>query len=219
MRVPHRELERYRRDPRAWVSRKLQEPPFRGMRILNEYALRMAVHWFHKAEEHTLEEAARKLAYYARKDPDLDGRHDALERLRAYVRWYRGSRRKATESKLRLTAFDDEPISIGGSVDRVDMVRGESQPMQAIFLGPHTGRWREELRMPLAQYAIADFYGWPPEEVAVGVQLIDGSGPNVWHYREEELEEALREFRDLRSRIADLIDRESLSKSRGMTGR
>jgi hypothetical protein len=203
MKIPHRELESFRRNPRAWVTRRLQAPQFNGMRIRNEAALRMAVHWLHKG--HTLAEATHKLAFYARKDLDLEGRHKVMQRLVAYERWYRKSARTTTHTKLYLPAWDSEPLPLGGYVDRVDVVVNSAQPMQGIFLGRHTERWREELRMPLAQHAISSFLFWPPDEVVVGVQLIDGSGPEVRHYASAEVSEALDEFEELRSQAADML--------------
>lgn len=203
MRVPHRDLERFRRDPRAWVARKLKAPPFGGIRIRNEAALRMAVHWLHKG--HSLEEAERKLEYYARKDPNLEGRIDVMRRLSAYAQWYQGSGRHASTIRLPIPVWAEGPIALGGYLDRVDLVLHHQQRMQGIFLGRHADRWRAELRMPLTQHALADFHGWPLEEVAVGVQLIDGSDVEVQHYSAAEVREALDEFRELSDRAADML--------------
>jgi len=203
MKIPHRELEIFRRNPRAWVARSLQAPTFNGMKIWNENALRMAVHWLHKG--HTLAEATQKLVFYARKDPDLAGRHKVMQRLVAYERWYRRSGRTTTHSKFSLPAFDIGSLSLGGSIDRIDVVVSSAQPMQGIFLGPYTNSWREELRRPLAQHAISTFLFWPPEEIAVGVQLIDGSEPEVQHYSSAEVSEAIQEFGQLRNQAADML--------------
>jgi hypothetical protein len=198
MRVPHRELERFRRDPRGWLARQRQKPPFKGMRIRNELALRMAVHHLHKG--HSADEAAVKLRYYARKDVDVEGRREVLQRLAAYVRWYSNSGRDASHSKFNFPSWDDGELVLGGYVDRIDLVLGDAQPMQGIFLGSYRPRWSEELRMPLAQHALATFHSWPVDEVAIGVQLIDGSPPELSHYSEEELAQAIAEFEDLRGR-------------------
>lgn len=203
MKIPHRELESFRRNPRVWVARSLQAPQFKGMRIRNESALRMAVHWLHKG--HTLTEAAQKLEFYARKDPDLAGRHKVTQRLFAYERWYRRSGRTTTHAKLSLPAWDLGPLSLGGYVDRIDVVVSAMQPMQGIFLGRHTEHWRRELRMPLTQHALSTFLCWPLDEVAVGVQLIDGSKPEVQHYSAAEVSEAIEEFEQLRSQAADML--------------
>lgn len=202
MRIPHRELESFRRNPRAWLTRKQQAPPFEGRRLWNESALRMAVHWLHK--NHTLDEAARKLRFYARKDPDLDGRRAALQRLAAYALWHNQSGRVTTHVQVRFPSWDDSSLTLGGSIDRMDFLAGAAQPIQAIFLGRHTVRWRDELRMPLAQHATAALLGWPPREVAVGVQLIDGSPPEIHHYPPNELADAVDELEHLRSQVADL---------------
>ena len=203
MKIPHRELEGFRRNPRAWVARSLQARRFNGMLIWNESALRMAVHWLHKG--HTLEEAADKLAFYARKDPDREGRHKVMQRLIAYERWHRRSGRTTTHTKFYLPAWDLGPLPLGGYIDRIDVMVSSAKPMQGIFLGRHSERWREELRMPLAQHAISTCLSWPPDEVAIGVQLIDGSEPEVQHYSIAEVSEALEEFEQLRSQAADML--------------
>lgn len=163
----------------------------------------MAVHWLHKG--HTLEEAAQKLEFYARKDPDLAGRHKVMQRLVAYERWHRRSGRTTTHTKLYLPMWDLGPLSLGGYVDRIDVVVSAVQPMHGVFLGRHAERWRGELRMPLAQHALSTFLCWPLDDVAVGVQLIDGSEPEVQHYSSIEVSEALEEFAQLSSRVADML--------------
>jgi len=203
MKIHHRELERFRRNPRTWVARSLQAPQFKGMRIRNEVALRMAVHWFHKG--HTLEEAAQKLELYARKDPDLEGRHKVMQRLIDYERWHRRSGRTTTHTKLYLPAWDLIPLPLGGYVDRIDVIFGAAQPMEGIFLGRHSEHWRGELRMPLTQYALSAFLCWPLNEIAVGVQLIDDNEPEVRHFSSTEVSDALEEFRQLRGQVADML--------------
>jgi hypothetical protein len=173
------------------------------MRIRSEVALRMAVHWLHKG--HTLKEATQKFEFYARNDPDLAGRHKAMQRLVAYERWHRRSGRNTTHAKLYLQAWDLGPLPLGGYVDRIDVVVSAAQPMQGIFLGRHNERWRGELRMPLAQHALSTFLCWPLEEVAVGVQLIDGSEPEVQHFSSIEVNDALEEFGQLRRQAAELL--------------
>lgn len=203
MKIPHRELERFRRNPRAWVARSLQAPPFNGMRIRNELALRMAVHWLHKG--HSLAEATQKLEFYSRKDLDVEGRHKVVQRLVAYERWHRRSGITTTHAKFTLPAWDAGPISLAGYVDRIDMQLNSAQPMQGIFLGRHSENWRGELRMPLAQHAISTFLCWPLAEVAMGVQFIDGTEPEIQHYSSAEISEAIEEFGQLRGQAADML--------------
>jgi hypothetical protein len=163
----------------------------------------MAVHWLHKG--HTVEEAASKLVFYARKDPDLEGRHAALERLFAYERWHRESGRITTHVHLPLPPWEPSPVTVGGSVDRIDMLPAAAQPVQIIFLGRHAGHWRDELRMPLSQYALANAFGWPTEEVVVGVQLIDDGEPEIHHYSSADINAALAEFGELRRGVVEAV--------------
>ena len=129
-----------------------------------------------------------------------------MQRLAAYERWHRKSARTTTDTKLYLPEWNSGPLLLGGYLDRIDVLLSPAQSMQGIFLGRHTGRWREELRMPLAQHALSTFLCWPPDEVAVGVQLIDGSEPEVQHYSSFEVREALNEFAELQIRVAALLD-------------
>jgi hypothetical protein len=96
-------------------------------------------------------------------------------------------------------------LPLGGSIDRIDVILNPEQQMQGFFLGRHSGNWRRELRMPLVQHALATFLHWPLEEVAVGVQLIDGGEPEVQQYSGVEVSEALEEFGRLRRQGADIL--------------
>ena len=76
---------------------------------------------------------------------------------------------------------------------------------KAIFLGLQQANWRNQLRMPLVQLAVAQRLDRSPQEIAVGIQNLDGSNLEVVQFTTDELDDAMEEMRHLASRAMRLL--------------
>lgn len=77
---------------------------------------------------------------------------------------------------------------------RIELVRGG---YRAVLLCEPPRNWKQQLRMPLIQSAIAQKYGVPVQEFEVGTQCLDGSGLTTARFFKRELNEAKEESRKL----------------------
>lgn len=191
MKISHRELEDCRRSPRTWWQSRQSANAFRtfgyGQALLN------AIHHYHRTD------SARAARAHLREMIDRnftnERRIDDLEvGFENYIRWHRQSGIIVADSNIRLSYSTGGFLDLGGLISRLDIT---DIGYRAIILGAGRSNWRNELRMPLIQSAIAFKYGRPVEEVTVGVQGPDGSVLEDETYSEAEITSARQEFQRL----------------------
>jgi hypothetical protein len=124
-----------------------------------------------------------------------DSRIERLESdFESYVRWHRRSGVIVADSNVRLSYSLGGFLDLGGLISRLDMT---DAGYRGIILGGGAPNWRDQLRMPLIQDAIALKYGRPVDEVTVGVQGPDGGALEEQSYGSADIENARQEFRRL----------------------
>jgi hypothetical protein len=72
-----------------------------------------------------------------------------------------------------------------------------SRGYRALLIGSYHQGWKDQLRMPLLQHAVAMRYGRPIEDVEIGMQHFDGSGLVMTRYSKAEIATAELEFKKL----------------------
>jgi len=201
MRISHRELESCTRDPAGWVRAKVA-PAAGGPRQGYDTVLKLGLHRLHLgqpldvARQHVEQIFARSARL--RKASRIE---DALDRFEHYAEWLRDSGTAVAESRARIAFEGFGFLELGGTVDRVDFT--ESGP-RGVLLGRADADWDSQLRMPLLQLALADRYGVPVQEVAVGVQQLDGRGLAQRTFADEEVRKADEGLRRLSKRLQEL---------------
>jgi len=191
MKISHRELEECRRSPRTWWQGRQSAGGFRsfgyGQALLN------AIHRYHRTN------SARAARSHLREMIDRNFTNERrIEELEAdfenYIRWHRRSGIIVADSNIRLSYSIGGFLDLGGLISRLDIT---DNGYRAVILGAGRSNWRNELRMPLIQSAIASKYGRPVEEVAVGVQDPDGSALQDEIYASAQIASARQEFQRL----------------------
>jgi hypothetical protein len=191
MKISHRELEDCRRSPRTWWQGRQSATAFRtfgyGQALLN------AIHRYHRTN------SARAARSHLREMIDRnftnEKRIDDLEAdFESYIRWHRRSGIIVADSNIRLAYSIGGFLDLSGLISRLDIT---DIGYRAVILGAGRSNWRNELRMPLIQSAIAFKYGRPVEEVAVGVQEPNGSALEDENYTQAQIVGARQEFQRL----------------------
>jgi hypothetical protein len=198
MRISHRELEVCGRDPGAWVRARLAPAPG-GPRQGYDSVLKFGLHRLHLGQ--SIEEARRHIEQiFARSERLRNGSRieDVLDRLERYAEWLQRSGTAVADSMARIELGGFGLLELSGIVDRVDVTESGHR---GVLLGRTDGDWQAELRMPLLQSALADRYGVPVEEVAVGVQQLDGSELALRTFMDGEVLRAEHDLRQLSERV------------------
>lgn len=198
MKISHRELEECRRSPRVWWQGRQSAGAFRsfgyGQALLN------AIHRYHR----TGSARAARLHLRGMIDRNFTDEkriNDLEAALESYIRWHRRSGIIVADSNIRLSYSPRGFLDLGGLISRLDIT---DTGYRAIILGAGRAHWRNELRMPLIQSAIALKYGRPVDEVAVGVQKPDGRAMKEQIYTSSQIASARQEFRRLGEMVRQL---------------
>lgn len=191
MKISHRELEDCRRSPKRWWQDRQSASGFRtfgyGQALLN------AIHRYHRMD--SVRVARSHLRQMINRNLTNEKRIDDLEAdFESYIRWHRRSGIIVADSNIRLSYSIGGFLDLGGLISRLDIT---DLGYRAVILGVVRSNWRNELRMPLIQSAIAFKYGRPVEEVAVGVQEANGSGLEDEIYTSAQIVSARQEFQRL----------------------
>lgn len=197
MNVSHTQLEECRSNPRTWVSAKAG--PAQQFSYGYNQALVHAIHKYHRsAEDGDL--ARRYLQDLIDKNFTNEVRSEQIQDwLDSYIKWHRGSGTLVADTKFRIKLNLGVLLELRGEVHRLDVL--PSGGYRAILLGDYPQNWRNQLRMSLLQRAVANRYGRPVQDIAVGVQHLDGSGLLVRSYSQSEISRAENDFRNLSTTI------------------
>jgi hypothetical protein len=161
----------------------------------------MAIYAFHKSGS---EEAARSYlqGIMDRLDLNNPSRRSAVEfELEGYLRWCRTENPIVLARKLRVGMDIGAGLVLGGEVSRVDLDISDGG-YRAILLGDTSPGWRNELRMPLLQRAVAGRMERGELDVRVGVQALDGSGLQTVRYSGSQIEDAMRRVREVATQVS-----------------
>ena len=190
MKFRHGELESLREDVNAWVARKKASTS--GPRMSYKHATRMGIYRLHRGD--SVSSAAKYLEgfldSYSLKSAQK--REECEADLHEYARWMKKEALTSLLSKTRLQTEVASDLYIGGEIPRIDLL--STGGYRAILLGDDAGGWREQLRMPIIQRAVAQVLKRPENLVSVGVQAIDGNGLDWTSFSKAEIEEARLEL-------------------------
>jgi hypothetical protein len=203
VRIRHAELEDVRANPTAWAAAKL-DPRSQFMRSGFAQANRMAIYYFHKTADAN---AAQRYLVDLMDRLNLRNlaRRSAAEfELQGYLEWFRRENPVVVARKLRVELDIGAGQLLCGEVPRVDLdLRTEGY--RAILLGDVSPNWRDELRMPLLQRAVANRIARDESTVAIGVQMLDGGGLDTVRYSARQVQSAMRRVNDIASQVAQRL--------------
>lgn len=190
-RLSLRELEEASADPVGYRA-KLYGTPRQAQGSIYFNALRNAIFNFHKPQwtasqaENYLQERLAGAANAARRD-------EVLDQLRWYVEEYeaRGWATFLTRLTVDVPLPDSAPadLAVSGQIARVDLVPSGEYAGWLLLSGDGRG-WRQELRMPLYQEALARKMNVPVDETILGVYAFRNRSVEYTRYSVAEVKAA-----------------------------
>ena len=164
--ISHKRLETCRFSPKAWALAQTAGSGFPRFSYLQ--ALGNAISLLHKTE--SLKQANAKLEEYIEKNfKDSKRILRIRDQLAEYARWHSKSKIVTADSNVTLNFPFQGTWHLGGIVSRVDVL---DTGYRAVLFEIFDETWKNQLRMPLIQSAIAEQFGRPAEEVRVGLQCV-----------------------------------------------
>lgn len=197
MKISHSELEACRKDPAGWLAKS-------GGFARGGYAsdVKLAISHFHKTGSHKA--AQEKLEEYLKKYVNAQKKQWARDTLDNYVVALDKSDWLVADTKLRLSLELGHGVVMSGEMSRID-VNPKSGQYQAVLLAESIdGNWKSELRWPLVQLAVSQKYSREIEEIAVGMQTLDGSVIDTRRFSKSKTTECMAEAADLADTISSL---------------
>jgi hypothetical protein len=150
---------------------KLFGPPRRAQGSPYFHGLRNAIFNLHKPGW-TVVEAKAYLERALEKQPNESRKAEALDQFAWYVEEIQSSGRQVFRTRLNVDvcfpSWVPESFSSSGEVAQLDLAQPSGYVAWRFASGDARG-WRQELRMPLIQEAVARELDAPTDEVAVGV--------------------------------------------------
>ena len=198
MKISHKDLEACRFSPKSWIQSKKSSGGFGRMGF--KQALGYAICEFHKEEN--VKSALKKLDGYVTNNFKNEKKIQKLyETFDGYTKWFSQSGIISADANILLNYPSSGQWHLGGLISRVDLT--ESGYRAVLFEVAGTG-WKDQLRMPLIQLAIANYYGRPEKEIRVGMQNLDGNVLVDTRYGADKRSEALEEFLKLGGQVVKL---------------
>jgi hypothetical protein len=198
MKISHKDLEACRLSPKSWVE--AQRSSGGARRLSYGRALGLAICEFHKTN--SIGAASAKIDKYVAKNFTNQKRITKLyQNLDEYAKWFAGSGIISADSNVLLAFPGDQNWQLGGYISRIDSL---ASGYRAVLFEGITSDWKDQLRMPLIQTAVAQLYGRPASEVRVGIQEIDGNALADIRYQKAERDSALAEFMGIGVRVYKL---------------
>ena len=203
MRISHSELEACRRDVSRWVAAKLN--PAAGPRAGYAGMTKLAIYKFHATGD--ADTARDHLRALLGRFGDTGKKLSAEYQLDAYIDWAEREGLIVADRKVRLGFDLGSGLLLGGEVSRVDVdLQGG---YRAVLLGACDPDWRDELRTPLLQRAVARHFAREEGEVSIGVQELDGGDLQTVRYSEAEIDAAEARARIVAAQLAREFERQS----------
>jgi hypothetical protein len=198
MKISHKQLEACRFSPKSWVASKQSSGGFG--RLGYRQALALAISEFHKKED--IKATVVKIDGYVAKNFKNEMKISKLYTdFDQYTKWYQSSGIISAEANILLNFPSSGDWHLGGYVSRVDLILSGYRAI--LFEVPGSG-WKDQLRMPLIQLAIANRYGRPASEVRIGLQDLDGNSIVETQYGTQKRSDALSEFQKLGGKVLAL---------------
>lgn len=207
MKIPLRELEEARHDPRAYLQRQRR-------------AAQGEIRFNPKNKHQTLKRAI----YVFHKSNDLQAAHDYLEK--SYLKQFKQTKdlilyaeklekcaiefnqSGATVFKVndRLVVplpqdLNDAGVIVSGEIPRVDLT---DDGYTAWLFSKKTEQWEDELRLPVIQFAYAQILGAIEDEIKIGVYDFSQGTQKLFSFPEQQLSIAQNEFHELLKQILKL---------------
>lgn len=198
MKISHKQLESCRFSPKSWVASRQQGGGWSSFGY--NQALNLAISTFHDTT--SVGAAKTRLdGYVAKNFKDAKRIAKLHEYLEGYARWFATSGIISADSNVLLAYPYKANWQLGGLISRVDYL--QSGYRAVLFEGIVSG-WKDQLRMPLIQTAIAERYGRPATEVRVGLQEIDGNTLTDTRYSTVQRSMAEAEFKKIGAQVHKL---------------
>lgn len=204
MRISHSEFGAARHDPAAWLRAK-QTPVVGGRRLGYAQAVKLAIYKFHSSQgdrSSTLNHFDQMATRHFRNAAKIT---EARLQLDAYIEWAHDAGVIVADHRIRLNLALHGDIALGGEVSRIDI--GPNGYRAVLLSGRAVGGWKQELRMPLIQVAVADRYDRTADEVSVAIQMLDGGGLDEASYSQKDRNSAFDNAVDLAKQLHRLQSR------------
>lgn len=196
MKISHTQLSNCLLQPRQWLRDIASQKT--GRKMSYKRVLKLAIGKYHKATSPADARQHLRLLI-AKHNLKSQGRIDEVEvALDLYMKWHQDSEVSTADTNTPILLDVGGYLELSGLISRVDVI---DTGYQGILLGTKDASWKDQLRMPLIQKALAEKYVRPIQDVMVGVQAIDGSSLEVVTFSASQIREAEREFKDLGERI------------------
>jgi hypothetical protein len=173
IRISHVELAAAQQDFAAWWRTK-QAPATGGRRLGYAQAVKLAIYKYHSLQANGPASLAHFDQLVSARLTNAQRIAQARLQLQAYIDWVEDSGVIVADHRVRLNLPLDGEVALGGEVSRIDMIPTGYRAVLLMARAP--ARWKQELRMPLIQLAVANRYDRPATDVRVAVQLLDGNG-------------------------------------------
>ena len=168
--MPLRELDEADADPTGYRAR-LYGPPRQAQGSVYYNALRNAIFNFHKPRWNAAQ-AERYLEERPAGAPNAARRAEALDHFHWYLEQYRALGWPTALTRLNLSIplppWAPTDLSLSGQVARVDFAPSGGYAGWIFVSGTARG-WRQGLRMPLVQEALAQEMNVTTDEITVGI--------------------------------------------------
>lgn len=199
MRISHREIEECRRSPVGWARARSAG---RGWpRLGYSQALLYSIHKYHRSQ--SAADARAHLQHLIDRNFTNEGRIEQIvQDLDAYINWHQTSGTIVAETNIRLAYEVGGYLDMGGLVSRLDVT---VEGYRAVLLGAARSGWRDELRMPLIEDAIARRSARPLTDVSVAVQDLDGTNLAAESFSPQQVDAARGQFRSLGDIVQPLL--------------
>jgi hypothetical protein len=197
MKISHKQLEACRLSPKNWVASR--QPGGGWASFGYKRALNLAISAFHDTND--IGVAVAKIDGYAKRFKDTKKIALLYEFLEDYAKWFAASGIISADSNVLVAYPIKGNWQLGGYISRVDYLQSGYRAVLFESIAPG---WKNQLRMPLVQTAIAERYGRPATEVKVGFQEIDGNTLTDTRFSVAERAAAETEFSKIGTQVLKL---------------
>jgi hypothetical protein len=182
--------------------------PGGGPRTGYDGAIKLAIYKFHKILDPV--EARRYLerAFRSYRLTSASRMTQAISILNIYIGWYERASPVVVGSKLILDYDLGSGWRLGGEISRADLDPRTGR-YNCVILGKAPLNWRQQIRMPLIQRALAHKVVRPETDVSVGFQNLDGTSIELVSFPLRKLDEAEEAARELIRDVAQEWRRQS----------
>ena len=189
IRISHSELAAAQQDFATWWRAK-QAPTTGGRRLGYAQVVKLAIYKYHSLQGNRQGSLAHFDQLVSTRLTNVQRIAQARLQLQAYIDWVEHSGVIVADHRVRLNLPLEGEVALGGEISRIDMIPTGYRAVLLMARAP--ARWRQELRMPLIQLAVASRYDRPAADVKVAVQLLDGNGLDEGAFPTDVRDDALR---------------------------